>query len=144
MLLVVGADDGARHDTALRAMFAARKRVFIDLLKWDLPALDGRYELDHFDDTHARYLILADPEGRHFGSARLLETTRPHILDTLFSDLCEGEIPRGTSVFEITRFCLDRNLSAAERRFTRNRLVSALAEYALHEDIPHPRSRRGQ
>lgn len=134
MLLVVGAD-GARHDTALRAMFAARKRVFIDLLQWDLPVLDGRYELDQFDDVYARYLILTDTEGRHLGSARLLETVRPHILDTLFPDLCEGEIPRGSSIFEITRFCLERDLTAAERRVTRDRLVSALAEFALHEGI---------
>lgn len=135
MLLVVGAEDRARHDAALRAMFAARKRVFIDLLKWDLPVLAGCYELDQFDNVCARYLILTDSEGRHMGSARLLETTRPHILDTLFSDLCVGEIPRDASVFEITRFCLDRDLTAAERRVARNQLVSALAEYALHAGI---------
>src|SRR3546814_5947244 len=40
----------ARGDAAMRAMFAARKEVFIDLLKWDLPVLAGAYELDQFDD----------------------------------------------------------------------------------------------
>ncbi len=39
----------APGNAALRAMFAARKQVFIDKLQWDLPVLDGRFELDQFD-----------------------------------------------------------------------------------------------
>jgi LuxR family quorum-sensing system transcriptional regulator CciR len=39
-------------------MFAARKSVFVDLLKWDVPVLEGRYEVDQFDDQHATYLIV--------------------------------------------------------------------------------------
>src|SRR3546814_5073717 len=62
-------------------MFAARKSVFVDLLKWDVPVLEGRYEIDQFDDEYARYLILADRGDGHLGSARLLPTMRPHILD---------------------------------------------------------------
>ncbi|MDB5576858.1 MAG: autoinducer synthase [Bradyrhizobium sp.] len=122
-------------DSALRAMFAARKSVFIDLLKWDLPALDGQFEIDQFDDEHAHYLILTDPAGSHMGSARLLQTLRPHILDTLFPFLCAGPVPTGPRTYEITRFCLDRSLSAAERRLVRNRLITAIVEHALTEGI---------
>ncbi len=32
---------GACLHAVLRSMFAARKKVFIDLLKWDVPALAG-------------------------------------------------------------------------------------------------------
>lgn len=49
----------------LQAMFAARKRVFVDLLRWDVPVLDGRYEVDQFDDAHAEYLIVGGEDGRH-------------------------------------------------------------------------------
>ena len=63
----------APGDAALRAMFAARKQVFIDALNWDLPALNGRFELDQFDNSHARYIILLDPgDLRHRASARVL------------------------------------------------------------------------
>lgn len=122
-------------DETLRSMFEARKRVFVDLLKWDVPVLEGRYELDQFDDEHAVYLIVRDPAGEHLGSARLLPTVRPHLLDTLFSDLCAAAPPRGSHVFEITRFCLDRRLSAPRRLVVRNRLVSVLADYALARGI---------
>lgn len=122
-------------DIVLRNMFVARREVFIDLLGWDVPVLDGRYELDQFDDEHARYLVLADRDLRHLGSARLLPTIRPHILDTLFPALCAGPVPRGPGVFEITRFCLDRSLNAVERRGVRNRLVTALVTHALATGI---------
>ena len=67
-------------------MFEDRKSVFVDLLKWDVPVLDGRFELDEFDDEHATYVIIADKGGDHLGSARLLPTTRRHILGSLFPE----------------------------------------------------------
>jgi len=128
-------DDSAASDAVMRAMFEARKRVFVDLLGWDLPVLAGKYELDQFDDAHARYLILADAEQNHLASARLLPTTRPHILGDLFAQLCDAPPPAGPNTWEITRFCLDRRLRAAERRHWRDALVVALAQYALVHGI---------
>ena len=123
-----------RENQAMRAMFAARKSVFVDLLKWDVPVVDGQYEVDQFDTIHASYIILTDWAGRHLASARLLRTDRPHILDTLFEPLC-SDPPRGPHISEITRFCLDRQLTAAERREARNILVTALAVYAREHGI---------
>ncbi|MEP9403657.1 acyl-homoserine-lactone synthase [Sphingomonas silueang] len=128
-------DRSAASDAVMRAMFEARKRVFVDLLGWDVPVLAGKYELDQFDDTHARYLILADSDQNHLASARLLPTTRPHILDTLFAELCDNPPPTGPQTYEITRFCLDRSLRAAERRRWRDALVTGLAHYALEHHI---------
>lgn len=122
-------------DKVLRAMFAARKAVFVDLLKWNVPVLDGAFEVDQFDDEHAHYIVLADGDGGHLGSARLLPTTRPHILDSLYPELCEQDPPRATDIFEITRFCLDRALCARERRAVRDTLVTALAEHAVANGI---------
>lgn len=67
----------APGNAALRAMFAARKSVFIDLLKWDLPVLAGQYELDHFDTPAARYLILLDADGRHRASTPISIRSSP-------------------------------------------------------------------
>lgn len=119
------------EEASLRSMFADRKHVFVDLLKWDLPILDGRFELDQFDNEHATYIVVADETGDHLGSARLLPTTRPHILGSLFPQLCAAPPPRGPAIAEITRFCLSRRQGALARRDTRNRLVSALARHAL-------------
>ena len=135
MLLKIDAQNRIHEHVAMRAMFEARKRVFIDLLKWDIPALDGRFEIDQFDDSHALYLILTDPQRRHLASTRLLPTTRPGILNTLYGDLCESNPPSGEKVFEITRFCLSPELHASDRRLCRDTLVVALARFALAEGI---------
>lgn len=135
MHLTIGASTAPDQAAVFRAMFEARKRVFIDLLGWDVPVLAGRYELDQFDDAHAEYLILSDDAGAHLGSARLLDTTRPHLLDSVFPDLCDAPLPRGPNVREITRFCLEPGLRAAERRVVRDTLVTALAEHAVRMGI---------
>jgi N-acyl-L-homoserine lactone synthetase len=135
MLHLVGADCSATEDDVLRAMFAARKEVFVDLLRWDIPVLDGRFEIDQFDDEHASYLVVTDPAGRHLASARLLPTTRPHILADFYAPLCDDAVPRGPDIYEVTRFCLDRHIDARARRMARDQLAIAIAEFGLAEGI---------
>lgn len=134
MLHITHPDQLSVPDAVLRTMFAARKAVFVDLLRWDVPVVAGRYEIDQFDNDHATYIVLTDPTGRHLGSARLLPTTRPHIL-SLYPTLCEDGVPSGLTTYEITRFCLDRSLRAIERRAVRNTLVRALVDHALAHGI---------
>lgn len=119
-----------RTGTALAAMFAARKHVFVDLLGWDLPLQEERFEIDQFDDDDAGYVLLDGAGHAHRGSARLLGTEAPHILADLFPSLCAGPVPRGPEIREITRFCIEPGLSRAYQREVRNELVSALAHHA--------------
>ncbi|WP_254913952.1 acyl-homoserine-lactone synthase [Sphingobium sp. Z007] len=135
MVITGNGIEQALSDRVFRSMFEERKRVFVDLLGWDIPVLACRYEIDQFDDDEAVYIVITDDTGEHAGSARLLQTDRPHILDTIFPNLCDGVPPTGPNVREITRFCLARRLKARERLATRNRLVSALVEYALSNGI---------
>lgn len=135
MIIVERGKFSGAQDRPLLSMFEARKEVFVDLLKWDVPVIDGRFEVDQYDDEHALYVIVADAQGEHLGSARLLQTTRPHILLDLYPQLCRGAVPRSIRTLEITRFCLGRRQRASERRETRNRLVSALVSVALERGI---------
>jgi N-acyl-L-homoserine lactone synthetase len=135
MLLTVDETNRITERVALRAMFSARKRVFVDLLKWDIPVLDGRFEIDQFDDEHARYIILLDDAGRHLASTRLLPTLRDGILSSLYPELADGPVPAGADTYEITRFCLTPDCPATERRVIRNQLVTAIARYALDHGI---------
>lgn len=121
--------------TMLRAMFAARKRVFVDLLGWEVPVLDGTYEIDQFDTPSAAYVVLTGEDGAHRASARLLETSGPHILSNLFPQLCDDPVPHGPDTREITRFCIDPLLHRSERRLARNQLVSELVMHARREGI---------
>lgn len=131
MLHVLHSPGAPLSNPVLRGMFAARKRVFVDLLGWTVPVLHGAYEIDQFDDAHATYVVLTTADRHHLGSARLLPTTRPHILNTLFAELCEGAPPCDLATAEITRFCLDRGLSSRQRRAVRDALVTASVDVAL-------------
>lgn len=131
MIRLVDARNRTAHGGLLRAMHADRKRVFVDMLRWNIPH-DRDGESDRFDGDRAQYLILQNPATRaHLGSLRLLATDRPLLMSEVFSDLCPGGVPRGPAIREITRFCVAPRGRAADRRLARNRLVRALVEYAL-------------
>ena len=112
-------------------MHIDRKRVFIDCLKWDIPH-DGYREIDQYDNDDADYLILQDTNsGEHLGSVRLLATTGPHMVADVFPFLCEGAIPRGPRVQEITRLVVSPNVPVRERLMVRNMLGRAMIEFGL-------------
>jgi N-acyl-L-homoserine lactone synthetase len=112
MTLVVKSDSYVRDQIAVANMLRDRKRVFVDLLKWKLAVVDDEYEIDQFDHAGAVYLICSDADGNHRGSLRLLPTTAPHILGSLFPDLCDGPVPTGPNVYELTRGCFSPRISS--------------------------------
>ncbi len=102
-------DAGARLQFSkhLIEMHHDRKRVFVDQLGWQLPSAGSWLEVDEFDNEYTVYLIVnAGGEGRHLASARLLPTTRPHMLNTIFADLSEGGPVVGDDVWESSRFTI--------------------------------------
>ena len=131
MVELVNAENKLAHTRLLKRMFEDRKSIFVDLLKWDLRN-DGLQERDQFDDSNAEYLIVTDPGRRdHLASLRLLRTDRPHILGSLFARLCDGKVPSGPDIREISRMCLSPRHRGPERVRYRNLLASAMTEYAL-------------
>lgn len=124
-----------RTDHAVTGMFEDRKALFVDLFGWDVPVVEGRYEIDQYDNASAVYLIATDGSGEHVGSLRLLPTEGPHILGDLFEDLCDAPVPRGPGIHEITRLCLPARLGAARRLEVRNRLITAMVDHALAEGM---------
>lgn len=122
-------------DPLAASMFSDRKQQFVDQLGWDIPVIAGQYEIDQYDGGDAHYLIAVDADGGHAGSMRLLPTIRPHLLADHFADLCDGDIPRGPHVMEITRLCLPARLGREDRRALRNRLISAMTDHALHSGV---------
>ena len=119
----------------LDAMHHARKRVFVDLLGWDVPVVAEAFEIDQFDDDHAIYIVASDDSGADEGSIRLLPTNRPHVLGTIFPSLCDASVPVGPQIFELSRLCLSRGLRAARRLEVRNALATAVVQFALQRGI---------
>ena len=135
MIGIVRGQEARQHARAIETMFEDRKKLFVDVLGWSVPVIGGRLEQDCYDESDAIYLIALDKTGEHAGSMRLLPTTAPHILGDLFPDLCARVVPTGPAIFEITRLCLPTRHRAAARLHIRNRLISAMVDYALCNGI---------
>lgn len=133
MVCVVTSANRDRYRVELDTMFRDRKNIFVDFLKWpDLKVIDGVYEKDDYDTDSTIYLISADPKTReHTSSMRLRPTTGPYMLRDVFPDLCEGEIPAGEDVWEVTRLCTSPKLKGEAGRNARRHLSIAMVEFAL-------------
>lgn len=133
MITVITSSNRDRFEPTLRAMHEDRKRVFVDRLGWRLPVLEGDLEVDQFDTDGAVYLVAIEPTtGAHLGSVRLLPTDRPHILGSIFPQLCDGEVPTGPDVYELTRFCISPSVTdQTVGRQVRSELGLAMVEFAL-------------
>jgi acyl-homoserine lactone synthase len=122
--------------SALMEMHHDRKQVFVDRFGWHLPAKGSWLEVDQFDDDFAVYLLARSPEGRHQGSVRLLPSSRPHMMSTLFSHLCPGGVPVGDDCWEISRLVTSPADAAGTLALKIHRLLAiALVEFALDNGI---------
>jgi N-acyl-L-homoserine lactone synthetase len=129
MLHMVQGFDNPSQEKLIASMFADRKRVFVDLLGWDVPH-DEVAERDEFDHAESEYLIFAKGDD-HIASLRLLRTDRRHLLGSVFPELCEGTVPSGPDIREISRFCISPRHRGAIRLQARRLMATALTEYAL-------------
>lgn len=133
MLQVITRANRAQHGELIGEMHRDRKRVFVDRLGWQVPVLEGEFEIDQFDGPGAVYLVATDAAGRHAGSLRLLPTQDPHLLSEVFPQLCERGVPRGPDIWEITRLCTAPD--AADPRPVRRHLMLGVIEFALLKGI---------
>jgi len=136
MIHIIDRQNAAQFQPLLRGMFADRKRLFVDLFGWDVPVVDGQYEMDQFDTDDAVYLV-AGYDGEHDASLRLAPTTVPHMLGSVFPHLSPHGVPSGPTTWESSRLCLPQRHGAERRQVLRNRLISAMVDVALARGIEH-------
>jgi len=107
------------------AMHRLRKRVFHDLLGWDVKVRDA-WEIDDYDRANPLYVLSYGDEGRLRGSLRLLPTLGPNMLDDTFPVLLgDGPEIRSAAIWESSRFCIDPEISQVRAS---NQVTIAAAE----------------
>lgn len=132
MATVITSSNRQNHGACIAGMHADRKRVFVDMLKWDVPVVDGLYEMDEYDTEEAIYLIVQDGvNGAHLGSVRIVPTSGAHLLGDKFAFLCAGAVPSGPDIWEITRLCTAPGLPRETASRVRQQLALSLVEFAL-------------
>lgn len=106
MIMLIYGHERSKYPGLIDEMHQLRKQVFHDRLKWDVP-VSGNWEIDSFDQEDPLYLLSIDRENRLQGTLRLLPTTGPNMLGTVFSELtCESGKVENPLVWESSRFCI--------------------------------------
>src|ERR1700722_17915374 len=84
---------------------AYRYKVFVEHLGWDLPIAQVGSERDQFDRPDTFYVVAKDTEERICGCARLLPTSNPYLLGTIFPQLMGNQpIPTSADIGELSRY----------------------------------------
>lgn len=136
MILVIDAVNRDCYRSILDDMFRLRARVFSGRLAWDVQITDGM-EKDAFDALDPVYLVGLDADDRVISCVRLLQTSGPHMLADVFSDILQGQPPlRAPDLWESTRFCVDTERLDSQTRGpgsvarATSELMSATLDYA--------------
>lgn len=116
-------------------LFSFRYRVFVKHAGWELPC-QHPLEHDQFDTEGAVHLVSRASNGRIAGLLRLLPTTSPYMIESLWPDLLGTyRAPRSPLIWEVTRLGTDPELGPHERGQTVAELVAACLEYGLDHGI---------
>jgi N-acyl-L-homoserine lactone synthetase len=122
------------HGEAWISHHRLRYRLFVERQQWRVPNVNG-LEYDQFDTPAARYVLWVDDHGQTRGVTRLVPTTRPYMVQMLWPDLVEGELPCAPFVWEATRFGCDQYLDPALRRQIVHALICGCLEFGLMSGI---------
>lgn len=111
MIRIINGTRRNQFPSDIDAMHRLRKRIFHDLLGWDVQVHDA-WEIDDYDRANPLYVLSYGDEGRLRGSLRLLPTLGPNMLADTFPILL-GDHPqiRSAAIWESSRFCIDPQIS---------------------------------
>lgn len=123
------------HGNPLLEQHRLRYDSIIKRQGWDVPTIKD-LEYDSYDNPAATYLIKRNNSGQAVGSSRLYPTDRPYMLQQSFSHLVTKiDMPNSLDVWEGSRFCVAKNLSADERKIIIQEIVIGYLEFGLLNNI---------
>lgn len=137
MIYALSFQDKDKHPKLFDDMFRERHRLYVEGRGWkELGSVDGR-EMDQFDRSSTVYLMAIGSDGGLLGSIRLNPSTNPHLLDTIFPELCSrDDIPRGIDTWEMSRLFVCHHSEFDDEGVTiKGRLFCAMFEFCLMYDI---------
>jgi acyl-homoserine lactone synthase len=125
-----------RYPAIFDAVHSLRHKVFVEEMGWTDLASDDERERDQFDDEHAVHHI-AMRDGVVLGYQRTLPTSRPHLLTDVLHYLCDGDSPRGTQHWEVSRYCVTPASREGRRAVgsVGSELIAGVVEWAIDNDV---------
>lgn len=141
MILYITPANRAQYRKELDQYFQLRHRIFCEKLNW-VPCKTDRKEVDRFDSLFNVYILCIDEEtGQVAGGVRLMPTTGPTLLNTIWRDMLPSNNDyRSNNIWEATRFCVDEEISSRKKNLlnrTTLMLSIAVADFGNANGISH-------
>ncbi|KPB00345.1 acyl-homoserine-lactone synthase [Ahrensia marina] len=136
MLKIIKRKDVQQNLACMRKAWSLRHEVFVEEKQWlDLEKPD-KLEIDQFDNKHALHM-LAFKDDELVGYQRMLPTTQPYLLNSVYPQLCELALPNDPRTWEWTRFAVKKPHRVRGRKLSpiANKLLSAIVEWGLKENV---------
>jgi len=138
----------SQHGDLLVSFLEARKRVFIDQLKWNLPVVDGM-EFDQYDTPYAKWVVIHE-FGKILGGVRLMPTTarcgiysymlrdaQLGLLDPIPRDVLFLDAPVDPKVWEASRLFITEEVTATRRAQVQSVLMQQMGVTAGESGATH-------
>jgi acyl-homoserine lactone synthase len=132
MICIIDASNRQGFERELAEMHRLRALALADEASWHLATVEDRV-VDAYDRTDSTYLLAKrDSRGGVVAAVRLLPTDRPHLMRDVFADGCLGPMPGGSTVWEVSRFCLHPEVRRRrDRAILVQHMTCAVMETAL-------------
>jgi N-acyl-L-homoserine lactone synthetase len=105
LTIVVGRQEQLQQVGVEAELAAYRYKVFVEHLGWDLPIVQVGAERDQFDRPDTLYVMVKDRAERICGCARLLPTSEPYLLGSVFPHLMGNQpLPASAEIWELSRY----------------------------------------
>jgi N-acyl-L-homoserine lactone synthetase len=132
--LAVTWETAHQHGEAWISHHRLRYKMFVERQKWDVPSYK-QMEYDQFDTPAATYILAVDERQQALGTARLIPTTRPYMVKSLWPKLVDGVLPHSDAIWEASRFGCDKDLNSADRRRVIQHLILGCQEFGVASGI---------
>lgn len=105
-----------------------RKEVFVDGMGWGVPH-GSDWEQDNYDRDGVHYIVQYMADGRLGGCCRMIPTGQGSMVEDLWPQWVDTEVPRTDEVWELSRFAIDPGLSLEEQSVVFSELNVGGLEY---------------
>lgn len=131
MISCISSENAHEFGKAFHSQFRLRHAGFIERQQYEVSVYDGM-EFDQYDTPASRYLVYHTDEGQALGVSRLT----PTVLSCMLRDLWPHLVPdqsnlNSPSIWEGTRYCVDKDVEPALRQRIVHEMACAYLEFGL-------------
>lgn len=137
MIEVITPSNRHLHSHTLLEMFKLRYRMFIQKYGWKVACPEPGIDRDQFDTDDTTYLVRSLPDGTITAACRFNQTTKPHMLSTVFRHYCDFRGPAvGENIYECSRLVFNElDIERRELIRARGEFMYAIVEFCMRVGI---------